>query len=72
MLEKVRLPYNLPSFSQAAAKLALQHRREILPLVAETIQERDRIYPLLQQDNRFQVWQSDANFILPPSATVTG
>lgn len=63
VLEKVRLPYNLPSFSQAAAKLVLQQRQLILPLVAQTIEERERIYPILRQDDRFKVWQSQANFI---------
>lgn len=62
-LEKVRLPYNLPSFSQAAAKVALQQRQLLLPLVAQTIAERERIYPLLQANDSFRVWQSQANFI---------
>lgn len=63
VLEKVRLPYNLPSFSQAAAQIVLQQRQLILPLVTQTIEERERIYPILQQDIRFKVWQSQANFI---------
>ncbi|MEM7760496.1 MAG: histidinol-phosphate transaminase [Cyanobacteria bacterium P01_A01_bin.40] len=63
VLEKVRLPYNLPSFSQLTALVALQQRQLLLPLVTKTIEERARIYPLLQQDSRFQVWQSQANFI---------
>ena len=63
ILEKVRLPYNLPSFSQAAAKIALQQRQLLLPLVTQTIEERERIYPLLQQQGAFKVWQSQANFL---------
>ncbi|MEO1005532.1 MAG: histidinol-phosphate transaminase [Cyanobacteria bacterium J06638_38] len=63
VLEKVRLPYNLPSFSQLTALVALQQRQLLLPLVTKTIEERTRVYPLLQQDGRFQVWQSQANFI---------
>ena len=63
ILEKVRLPYNLPSFSQAAAKVALQQRQLLLPLVTKTIAERERIYPILQANESFQVWQSQANFI---------
>ena len=63
VLEKVRLPYNLPSFSQTAAKVVLRQRQLILPLVAQTIQERERIYSILQQNSRFKVWQSQANFI---------
>ncbi|MEL6495136.1 MAG: histidinol-phosphate transaminase [Cyanobacteria bacterium J06623_7] len=63
VLEKVRLPYNLPSFSQAAAKIALQQRQLLLPLVDRTIEERVRVYNLLAADSRFQVWSSQANFI---------
>jgi histidinol-phosphate aminotransferase len=63
VLEKVRLPYNLPSFSQAAAKIALEQRQLLLPLVTQTIAERERIYPLLQQQGAFKVWQSQANFL---------
>ena len=63
VLEKVRLPYNLPTFSQAAAKVALQQRQLLLPLVTQTIEERERVYPILQQDGKYKVWQSQANFL---------
>lgn len=63
VLEKVRLPYNLPSFSQVAAKVALQQRELLLPLVEQTIVERERVYGILQADDSFQVWQSQANFL---------
>ena len=63
VLEKVRLPYNLPSFSQAAAKIALQQRQLLLPLVDKTIAERERVYKILQADIRLKVWSSQANFL---------
>ena len=63
VLEKVRLPYNLPSFSQKAATIALEQRQILSPLVTQTIAERERIYPILQQNSKFKVWQSQANFI---------
>ncbi|MEO0836409.1 MAG: histidinol-phosphate transaminase, partial [Cyanobacteria bacterium J06642_3] len=63
VLEKVRLPYNLPSFSQLAAKVALENRQLLLPLVTQTIKERERVNTILQQDSKFKVWQSQANFI---------
>ena len=63
VLEKVRLPYNLPSFSQSAAKLVLQQRKLLLPLVEQTIEERKRIYTALQKNSHIKVWQSDANFL---------
>jgi len=63
VLEKVRLPYNLPSFSQIAAKIALDQRQILLSLVTQTIAERERIYPILQANSKFKVWQSQANFL---------
>ena len=63
VLEKVRLPYNLPSFSQLAATVVLQQRKLLLPLVKETIAERKRVYSALQKISHIKVWQSDANFL---------
>ncbi len=63
VLEKVRLPYNLPSFSQVAAKVALKQRELLLPLVEQTIAERERVYEILQADGSFKVYPSQANFL---------
>lgn len=63
VLEKIRLPYNLPGFSQYAAQLALENEDLILPSVNKIIRERERLYNILKQDSRLKVWQSDANFI---------
>lgn len=62
-LEKIRLPYNLPSFSQMAALMALENREELLATVSETQKERDNFYQFLARDQRLQVWESAANFI---------
>ncbi len=63
ILEKVRLPYNLPGFTQAAAKTALLHRQTLLQAIPEIIQERDRLYHALVKIPQLQVWPSGANFI---------
>ncbi len=62
-LEQVRLPYNLPSISLAAAQMVLQHRQSLLATIPETMSERDRLFGLLSQIDKLQVWRSDANFI---------
>jgi histidinol-phosphate aminotransferase len=62
-LEQVRLPYNLPSISLAAAELVLQHRQSLLTSIPETISERDRLLVALSKMERLQVWRSDANFV---------
>ncbi len=71
-LEKVRLPYNLPAFSQIAATLAIAHRHELLSTIPETLTERQRLIEGLQQLQRFRVYPSAANFIyLRPDLTPT-
>ncbi|NEP21039.1 histidinol-phosphate transaminase [Moorena sp. SIO3I6] len=62
-LEKIRLPYNLPSFSQAAAILALNHRQTLLASIPEIIAERDKLLKALSEHPALQVWPSAANFI---------
>lgn len=62
-LEKVRLPYNLPSFTQTAALLTLNHRQELLTVIPEILGERDRLINALAQNQNLKIWRSDANFI---------
>jgi histidinol-phosphate aminotransferase len=62
-LEKIRLPYNLPTFSQTAALFALHHRPQILATIEETLQEREKLYQALVSLDSLQVWKSAANFI---------
>ena len=62
-LEKIRLPYNLPTFSQAAALLALTHRQTLLASIPQTIAERNRLLTVLSEHPALQVWPSAANFI---------
>ncbi|TVQ44473.1 MAG: histidinol-phosphate transaminase [Gloeocapsa sp. DLM2.Bin57] len=63
ILEKVRLPYNLPTFSQTAANLALNHRQELLGTIPETIRERERLAQNLAEYPHFHIFPSAANFI---------
>lgn len=63
VLEKVRLPYNLPAMTQAAAQLALTHRQQLLQTVPELIRERDRLYTALKAHSQLWLWPSAANFI---------
>ncbi len=63
ILEKVRLPYNIPSFSIAAALVALQNRKLLLQSISQTLSERTKIIHALSQNPVFQVAPSAANFI---------
>ncbi|MBE9115605.1 histidinol-phosphate transaminase [Lusitaniella coriacea LEGE 07157] len=62
-LEKIRLPYNLPSFSQIAAQLALENRDSLLTVIPELLKERDRLFAAFSSHPNLQVWASSANFL---------
>ena len=59
----MRLPYNLPAFSQAAAQLALLEREQLLVSVPTILAERQALYAHLSQQPGLQVWPSAANFL---------
>jgi len=62
-LEKLRLPYNLPSFSQAAAQAALAHSDQLLSQIPDILAERYQLFHALMEQDSLQVWASDSNFI---------
>ncbi len=62
-LEKIRLPYNLPSFSQTAAMVALSHRSQLLASVSQMLAEREQLIADLTQNPALKVWPSAANFV---------
>ncbi|MFK8182851.1 MAG: histidinol-phosphate transaminase [Phormidesmis sp.] len=62
-LEKLRLPYNLPSFSQAAAQAALAHSDQLLTQIPTLVAERDRLLAAFLDHPYLQVWPSDSNFV---------
>jgi histidinol-phosphate aminotransferase len=59
----VRLPYHLSELTQAAARVALRHRVELLRTVAALRVERDRLVDELHGEGLVVV-PSDANFVL--------
>lgn len=63
ILEKVRLPYNLPSFSLAAALLAMDNRRILLESIPQILSDRTKMIHTLSQNPELQIWDSAANFI---------
>jgi len=63
ILEKIRLPYNLPTFTQLAAEVAIENRDLILPSVKQIMEEKERVYNQLKTNEKLKVWQSDSNFI---------
>lgn len=62
-LEKVRLPYNLPASTQAAALLALEHRSVLLGVIDSLLQERATLLQALRTLPGLHIWDTQANFI---------
>jgi len=62
-LEKIRLPYNLPSFCQVAAEFVLAQRQLLLAVIPEIISERAKLIAALTQYQKLQIWPSAANFV---------
>ncbi|MDH5510046.1 MAG: histidinol-phosphate transaminase [Nitrospinota bacterium] len=63
-VNKVRLPYNINSMTQAAAAEALRNWEEFLPLFGKVREERDKLYAALNEISGIHAWPSEANFIL--------
>lgn len=63
-LDKVRLPYNINSLSQAAASVFLDNMDAINRQIDAVISERERIYSALNGLTGVSPYPSEANFIL--------
>lgn len=64
-MKRVRLPYHLDTMKQAAAEVALDHRRDLLAHIPEVVAERQRVAAELAATPGVErVWPSAANFLL--------
>ncbi len=63
VLELLRLPYNLPSVSQWAVQLALEHAPELLADLPTFSNTRKTVYAALQAMPGVRVWPSEANYL---------
>lgn len=63
-VNKVKLPYNVNSLSQAVGEAVFQNRQAVLSLVEEIKAERERVFEVLQTINGVVPYPSDTNFIL--------
>jgi histidinol-phosphate aminotransferase len=63
-LNKIRLPYNINSLSQAAGVAALKHNDVISRQISLLISERERLYNALSKLPGVTVYPSETNFIM--------
>ena len=62
MINAVKAPYSVTTFSQLAAKIAISNFDAYKPQIDEIKSERDRVYKELKKLG-FNVYESEANFI---------
>ena len=62
--EKMRLPYNLNSLSQAAASYCLEHYELISRQVTSIVQLREALFADLNSIDGIEVYPSSTNFLL--------
>ncbi|MFZ5907140.1 MAG: histidinol-phosphate transaminase [Nitrospirota bacterium] len=63
-VNKIRLPFNLNSFSQAVACALLKNRRQLKHSVQSVVTERERLFRGLSKIRKITPFPSGANFIL--------
>lgn len=63
-VNKVRLPFNVNSFSQAVAEQALKERSKLRSAISDIVRERDRVFTGLQRMHGVEPFPTEANFIL--------
>ena len=61
---KVKQPYNVSVAAQEAARVTLQHRADLIPVVERLRAERQRLYRALQEIPYLEPYPSQTNFIL--------
>lgn len=64
IVEKVRLPFNVNSFSQGCGEIFLQKRKTVNKLIKKIINGRKFLYEELKKIKSLKVFPSEANFIL--------
>jgi histidinol-phosphate aminotransferase len=68
-LNKIRLPYNINTLSQAAAVAALKHKDMVERQISLLISERENLYNALSQMQGITAYPSETNFILFRTST---
>ncbi len=63
-VNKVRLPFNVNSLSQAVAIAALRQKKELKSFIGQIVSERRRLFKEMEKINGVRPYPSEANFIL--------
>lgn len=71
-LSKIKLPYNLNSFSQTAANVVMEYKSLLQPQINRIIAQRERLYSFFKGVRGLIPYPSDANFILFKTLNIPG
>jgi len=71
-VNKVRLPFNVNSISQAVAIEALKNKKKLRSYITSIISERKRLFREMEKIDGITPYPSDANFILFRAADAVG
>lgn len=71
LLGRVKMPYNLNTFSQAVARVALRNTNRVTGIIMMLIDERERMYEALVGLPNLEIIPSKANFLLYRSSKYT-
>ena len=63
-VNKVRLPFNINSFSQAIATVVLKGKKELRSSIKTIVSERERLFEEMEKIESITPFPSEANFIL--------
>lgn len=64
LLGRVKMPYNVNSFSQAVARVALKNRDQVQSIIDTLVSERERMFSALKGLPNLEIIPSKANFLL--------
>ncbi len=64
LLDRVRMPYNVNSLTQATAAFAIDHSEYFQSIIEVIVKERERMMHFMVGLESITVWPSDGNFIL--------
>ena len=64
IIERIRMPYNINSLTQAGAVFALEHSSYIDEQIRSIVSERQKMFKCLSELPNLHIWPSQANFLL--------
>lgn len=62
-MKKVKAPYNLNTLTQTAAKIVIDNRDQLEPVIDEIVSARGKMFKFLENIDGIEVFPSTANFI---------